>query len=201
METRGAQVEAELLQIKSLLPDYEELENLEGRLKRAEADRKKLENVQNFWQEKRKNGKEEAEELKKEQESLEGAEKEIPDLEKRLRELSLAREACTDLKDLQELLQGLETSLRKKKAAAEQGLAVIKCRRRSITSSTPVSGGAGRTDRRSAKRGRTLSGLRFPGTSGPGKGGSPGCDAGKSRCGEGAGGESPGGAEPLKEGL
>ena len=57
LETRGAQVEAELLQIKSLLPDYEELENLEGRLKRAETDRKKLENVQNFWQEKRKNRK------------------------------------------------------------------------------------------------------------------------------------------------
>ena len=113
LETRGAQVEAELLQIKSLLPDYEELENLEGRLKRAEMDRKKLENVQNFWQEKRKNGKEEAEELKKEQESLEGAEKEIP-------------EACTDLKDLQELLQKLEASLRKKKAAAEQGLSRYK---------------------------------------------------------------------------
>ena len=126
LETRGAQVEAELLQIKSLLPDYEELENLEGRLKRAETERKKLENVQNFWQEKRKNGKEEAEGLKKEQESLEGAEKEIPDLEKRLRELSLAREACTELKDLQELLQKLEASLRKKKAAAEQGLSRYK---------------------------------------------------------------------------
>lgn len=89
LETRGAQVEAELLRIQSLLPDYQELENLEGRLKKAEADRKKLESASDFWQEKRKAGKEETEELKKVQESLEGTEKEIPDLEKRLRELTL----------------------------------------------------------------------------------------------------------------
>lgn len=126
LETRGAQVEAELLRIQSLLPDYQELENLEGRLKKAEADRKKLESASDFWQEKRKAGKEETEELKKMQESLEGTEKEIPDLEKRLRELSLAREACTGLQEQQELLMGLETSLRKKKAAAEQGLALYK---------------------------------------------------------------------------
>ena len=54
LETRGAQVEAELLRIQSLLPDYQELENLEGRLKKAEADRKKLESASDFWQEKRK---------------------------------------------------------------------------------------------------------------------------------------------------
>ena len=122
LENRGTQVEAELLRLQSLLPDYEELENFEGRLKRAEADRKKLESARDFWQEKRKAEKEETEELKKQQESLEGAEKEIPDLEKSLRELSLVSEACAGLKDLQELLLGLETSLRKKKAAAEQGL-------------------------------------------------------------------------------
>ena len=40
--------------------------------------------------------------------------------------MSLAREACTELKDLQELLQKLEASLRKKKAAAEQGLSRYK---------------------------------------------------------------------------
>ena len=48
--------------------------------------------------------KKKTEELKKVQESLEGTEKEIPDLEKRLRELSLAREACTGLQEQQELL-------------------------------------------------------------------------------------------------
>ncbi|MFQ9393805.1 MAG: hypothetical protein ACLR2E_06345 [Lachnospiraceae bacterium] len=138
LETRGAQVEAELLRIQSLLPDYQELENLEGRLKKAEADRKKLESASDFWQEKRKAGKEETEELKKCRSPWKGRKRD-PRSGKRLRELSLAREACTGLQEQQELLLGLETSLRKKKAAAEQGLALYKSRRRSITSSTPVS--------------------------------------------------------------
>ena len=73
------------------------------------------------------------------QESLEGTEKEIPDLEKRLRELSLAREACTGLQEQQELLHGAWKLLcGRKKRPQSRGWPSTKSRRRSITSSIPA---------------------------------------------------------------